>query len=56
MAYTCNMKSSLTLFRMGLFGAAHGEQGGKKAPLPEICHTYPTMIKHGSVILYLNKI
>ena len=30
----------LTLFRMGIFGAAHGwgQGGGKKAPLPKICH------------------
>ena len=32
---------------MGLFGAAHG-WGGKKAPLPKICHTYPTMMKLGN--------
>ena len=28
----------------------------KKAPLPKICHTYPAMMKHGTVIPYLNKI
>ena len=39
---------------MGLFGAAHG-WGEKKGPLPKICHTYPTMIKLGTVILYLKK-
>ena len=32
----------LTLFRLGLFGAAHG-WGLKKGPLPKICHTYPTV-------------
>ena len=31
---------------MGTFGAAH----------PELCHTYPTIIKLGTVILYLKKI
>ena len=36
----------LTLFRMDLFGALHG-WGGKKAPLPKICHTYPTIMKLG---------
>ena len=30
--------------------------GGKKAPLPKICHTYPTMMKLGAVIPYLNKL
>ena len=47
----------LTLFRMGIFGAAHGwERGAKKAPLPKICHTYPTMMKLGTVIPYPKKI
>ena len=50
----------LTLFRMGFFGAAHGWRGGrggrKRTPLPKICHTYPTMMKLGSVIPYLKKI
>ena len=30
--------------------------GGKKAPLPKICHTYHTMMKLGIVIPYLKKI
>ena len=46
----------LTLFRMGFFGAAHVWGRGKKTPLPKICHTYPTMIKLGTVISYLKKI
>ena len=47
---------------MGFFGAADGwgmclgGGGGKKDPLPKICHTYPTMIKLGTVIPYLKKI
>ena len=42
---------------MGIFGAAHGYGGGgKKAPLPKICHTYPIMMKLGTVIPYLKKI
>ena len=27
-----------------------GEGGGKKTPLRKICHTYPTMMKLGTVI------
>ena len=46
----------LTLFRMGFFGAAHGWGGGKKAPLPKICLTYPTMMKLSTVIRYPKKI
>ena len=50
----------LTLFRMCFFGAAHGLGGGGGgsflAPLPKISHTYPTMIKLGTVIPYLRKI
>ena len=45
----------LTLFRMDFFRAAEEWGGGKKAPLPKICHTYPTMIKRGTVIPYLRK-
>ena len=44
---------------MGLFGAAHvwgGGGGGQKGPVPNICHTYPTMMKLGTVIPYLKKI
>ena len=40
---------------MSFFGAAHG-WGGKKASLSKICHTYPTMMKLGTVIPYLKKI
>ena len=42
--------------RIGLFGAAHGWERDKKAPLPIICHIYPTMIKRGTVTPYLKKI
>ena len=41
---------------MGTFGAAHGWGGGKKGHLPKICHTYPAMMKLGTVIPYLKKI
>ena len=30
--------------------------GSKKAPIPKICHRYPTMMKLGMVIPYLKKI
>ena len=46
----------LTLFRMGFFGATHEWEGGaKRPPLPKIRHTYPAMIKLGTVIPYLRK-
>ena len=45
----------LTIFRMGLFGAAHAS-GCKNAHLHKICHTYPTMMKLSTVIPYLTKI
>ena len=46
------------LFRMSFFGAAHngGPGGAKKAPLPKIYHTYPTIMTFGSAMLYLKKI
>ena len=40
----------LTLFRMGIFGGAHG-WGGGRPHLPKICHTYRTMMKLGSCTL-----
>ena len=47
--------TKLTLFRMGLFGAAHG-WGDQKGPLLKVCHTYTTMMKLGTAIPYLKKI
>ena len=48
------------LFRTGIFGAAHGwgggGGGGAKSPLPKIFHTYPTMMKLGTVISYIKNI
>ena len=41
---------------MGILGAAHRWGGGQKGPLPKICHTYPTMMKVGTVIPYLKEI
>ena len=47
----------LALFRMGFSGAAYGwGEGGRKAHLSKICHTYPTMMKLGTVTPYLKKI
>ena len=42
---------------MGFFEAAHRCVGGgvEKAPLPKMCHTYPTIMKLGTVIPYLKK-
>ena len=40
---------------MGYFGAAHGWGGAKKAPLPKICSTCPTMMKLDTVIPYLKE-
>ena len=47
---------TLTLFRMGFFGAAHGWWGPFWPPHSKIRHTYPTMMKLGTVIPYLRKI
>ena len=42
----------INLFRMGIFGAAHGWGGGgpQKGPprFPKICHTNPAMVKLGN--------
>ena len=46
----------LILFRIGFFGTAHGWRGGKKAPFPKICHTYPIRMKLGTVIPYPKKV
>ena len=31
-------------------------EGTKKAPLTKVCHTYPTMMKFGTLTFYLKKI
>ena len=47
----------LTLFRMAVFGAAHGwGVRVKKVFLTKICYTCPVTIKPGTVIPYLRKI
>ena len=40
---------------MGIFEAAHGWVGQER-PLSKICHTYPTVMKVGTVIPYLKEI
>ena len=34
----------------------YSRMGGQKAPLPKVCHTYPTMMKLGPVVPYLKNI
>ena len=48
----------LTLFKVGFFGDAHGCGRGvpKRPHLLKTCHTYPTMMKLGTVTSYLKKI
>ena len=48
----------LTLFRLGFFGAAPGWWGAKSPSpfLPKICHTYPIVMKLGTVMPYLKSI
>ena len=48
-----NAVKILTLFKVCLFGTAHGWQ---KGPLPKIFHTYPTIMKLDTVTPYLKKI
>ena len=43
------------LFR-GCSRIGGGGTGAKRPPLSKICHTYPTVMKLGTLILYLNKI
>ena len=43
---------------MGIFGAAHGWEGGGvgNTPFYKICHKHPTVVKLGTVLPYLRKI
>ena len=54
----CDYCNILILFRMGFLRAAQGwrEEGAFWLPLPKIRHTYPTIMKLGTVIPYLRKI
>ena len=42
--------------RLAFLGLLTDEMGPKGPPLPKICHTYPTMMRLGTVIPYLKKI
>ena len=46
---------NLTLLRMGFFGIAYG-LGEQKGPFPKIFHTYPTLVKLGTVIPCVKKL
>ena len=46
---------TLTLFRIGFFGDAHGRGVAESSPLPKICHRYSTVMKLGTVIPSLKK-
>ena len=60
-AITEHFGKLLTLFRMDLFGTAHGWGSQKDHPpppnpfLPKICYKYPTKMELGTVIPYLKK-
>ena len=49
-------KCSFNPIRHELFLGCSRMEGAKSFPLPKICHTYPTMMKLGTVIPYLKKI
>ena len=56
-----NMIVNINPIQDGLFGVAHGWEGGgrgrtKSPHLSKICHTYPTLMKIGTVISYLKMI
>ena len=48
--------SLLNPIQDGLFRGCSGMEWAKRPPIPKICHTYPTMMKLGTVIPYLKKI
>ena len=50
-----DVEKNLTLFRRGLFMAAHDRGRGKKTFFPKIFQIYSTMVKLGTVIPYLKK-
>ena len=55
-SWDVNFDHILTLFRMDFFGNGHGGGRAKRPTLPKVFHTYPTMMKCGTVIPYLRKI
>ena len=50
----CETILHLTLFKVGLLGAAHGWKA-KVPHFSKISHTYPATMKLGTVIPYLRK-
>ena len=50
------LRGDLNPIQDGQFRGCSRMGGDKKAPLPKICHTYPTIMKLGTVIPYLKKI
>ena len=52
----CSPELTFNPIQDGLFRGCHGWGRGNKAPLPKICHTYPTMMKLCTVIPYPKKI
>ena len=53
--YFLRRVKTLSLFRIDFFVSFHGWGGAKRPSLPKICRTYPTMMRHGTVIPYLKK-
>ena len=49
-------KSHLHPIQDGNFWGCSRMGGGQKGPLPKICHRYPTMMKLGTIIIYLKQI
>ena len=57
--FPVNIATLLTLFRMSIehfWGRSRMGGGGQKATLPKICDTNAPIMKHGTVIPYLEKI
>ena len=50
------MKSFINPIQDGLFWGCSRMEGGKKVPLPKVCHTYLTIMKLATVIPYLKEI
>ena len=51
-----DLKSFINPIQDGLFWGCSRMEGGKKVPLPKVCHTYLTIMKLATVIPYLKEI
>ena len=51
-----SVKYPLTLFRIGFLGLLTDGEGAKGSPVRKICHTYPLIMKLGTIIPYPKKI